>query len=565
MSICVADGGDVPLTTSPMHIHLSGHAVPRQEGAHCEDAWAGREREGVVVAALADGVGSSREGGEAARRAVEMLVDYCQSRPRAWSPRRALAEFTAQINQHLHSESLEKYGQPERACTLAAVIVEGGRLFGCNVGDSPVFHWHRGRIRKLSELHTLTDKGLSHVLTRALGLEATVDPFFFEIEIADGDLVLLCSDGLTSALAEDRIAELLSRRATARTLVGAARDATEDNVDGRDDTSAVVLDVIDVGSGATAARQRLEVLGALRPDQLVDDHRLVRPLVDGDRVWLAQDPQGTSVVLKFPPREAADVEALRDAFVREAWNATRLASPDLVRAWTPEAGALHFYAMEHIDAPTLRSVLRRGRLPVEEARELAHFLLRVASFLVRHDLAHGDIKPENILVRRSSEITVFRLLDLGSAAGLFSVRSRAGTPSYLAPERFHGGAISERTEIFAIGVTLYEALTGTYPYGEIERFQTPRFDLVPRSISRANSTVPPWLESVILRAVDADPERRYQNYSEMEYDLTHPAKVAVHYRKNAPLLERDPVLFFKLLSLGLFIVVLVLLGMLARR
>ena len=320
-----------------MKFHHSGHALPARDGAECDDAWAVRERRGTVVAALADGVSASREGGAAARRAVEMLADFCLARPRAWSPRRALIEFTAQANRHLHSEAL-----------------------------------------------------------------------------------------------------------------------------------------------------------------------------------------------------------------------ARLASPDLVRAWTPPGAELHCYAMEFCDAPTLRAVLRFGRLGVEEARELAQFFVRVGQFLVRHDLVHGDLKPDNVLVLRGAAGTSFRLLDLGSAAELFSVTSRAGTASYLAPERFRGGALSECTEIFAIGVTLYEALTGAYPYGEIERFQTPRFDTVPRRVTRLNSAVPAWFEAVILRAVDPEPERRYQNFSELAFDLANPARVAPHHRKDAPLLERNPLRFYKILCLVLF-------------
>ena len=550
-----------------MNVHSSGHAIPRRAGAPCDDAWTLRERGGTLVAALADGVSASREGGAAAHRATEMLVDYCLARPAAWSPRRALAEFTAQINRHLHSESLERHGQAELACTLSAVIIEGGRLYGCNVGDSPVLHWRRGRVQQLSAAHTLDQPGMDHVLTRALGLEATVEPHVFEIELVDGDLVLLCSDGVTRPLPEQRLAELLSRRSTARTIVSAARAVTEESAEFADDASAIVLDIIERGHASTAARQRLEVLRFLRPGDVIDGHRLERALDPDERVWLALDERrpGTRVVLKFPAVEAVEVETLRDAFVREAWNTTRLVSPDLVRAWLPEADALRCYAMEFIDAPTLRTVLRSGSLRVEEARELSAFLLRVGQFLLQHDLAHGDIKPENILVLRAAEGVTFRLLDLGSAAELFSITSRAGTPSYLAPERFRGAALSERTEIFAIGVTLFEALTGTYPYGEVERFQTPRFDTTPRRPTRANPAIPAWFESILLRAIEADAERRYQNFSEMAYALSHPAQVGAHHRKDAALLERNPLLFYKLLCLILFAINIALLVLLARR
>lgn len=550
-----------------MNIHASGHAVPRREGATCDDAWCLRQRGDTLVAALADGVGSSREGGAAARHAVEMLVDYYLARPRAWSPRRALAEFAAQINRHLHSEAIERYGRPELACTLSAVVVEGGRLFGCNVGDSPVFHWRRARLQTLSTAHTVAQPGLEHVLTQALGLEASVTPHFFELELADGDLVLLCSDGVTTPLSEQRLGELLSRHSTARTIVSAARVATEADVTLVDDTSAIVLDVIERGHAAEASRQRLDVPRHLRPGDTFGAYRIERPLDAGERVWLASEERvpEARVVLKFPPADAATVEALRDAFIREAWNATRLTSPDLVRAWLPETDALRCYAMEFIDAPTLRSVLRAGRLGVEETRELGAFLLRVGQFLLQHDLAHGDIKPENILVLRLAAGIQFRLLDLGSAAELFSVTSRAGTPSYLAPERFRGAAISERTEIFAIGVTLYEALAGAYPFGEIERFQTPRFETQPRHPARINPLVPAWLDSLVMRAIEPDPDRRYQNFSEIAYALSHPTQVVPHHRKDTPLLERDPLLFYKLLSLVLLLGNIALLVLLAQR
>lgn len=509
-----------------------------------------RERGETIIAALADGVGASREGGTAAHRAVETLADYCLARPRTWSVRRALAEFTAQINRQLHQESLERHGSAELACTLSAVILEGGRLYGCNAGDSPVFHWRQGRLQRLSVPHVLAQPGLSHVLTHGLGLAPEVEPHFFELELADGDMVLLCSDGVTAALEETRVADLLGRRALARMFVTEARAATEEKPELQDDVGAVVIDIAERSRPASTVAQRLEVPGTLRAGDEVDGHHLVKPLAATGRVWQATDPKGEKVVLKFPPPEAAESEALRDAFVREAWNATRLISPDLVRAWMPAStGAVRCYVMEFIDAPTLRTVLKAGRLSVEEACELAAFLLRSEQFLVRHDLAHGDIKPENILVLPAAlDGARFRLLDLGSAAELFSVTSRAGTPSYLAPERFRGGALSERTEIFAIGVVLYEALAGTYPYGEVERFQTPRFEAPPRRLTRLNPAVPLWLDSILLRALEPDAERRYQNFSELVFDLAHPDSVASHHRKGAPLLERNPLLFYKILS-----------------
>ncbi|HEY0947571.1 MAG TPA: protein phosphatase 2C domain-containing protein [Opitutaceae bacterium] len=549
-----------------MKLRLTHHGIARDPGVKSDDACRVQTFEGGVIAALADGLGASRDGGEAARRAVAMIVDYYLARPQAWGPRRSLNEFAARINRLFFQESQQRYGTPELLCTLSVVALEGDRVYGLNVGDSPVYRCRRGVVTRLSESHAMTEGGLEHVLTRAVGLEATVQPHAFEADVADGDVFFLCSDGVSNALLAADLAAALGRRASARSIVSAARERAEADENLRDDATAVVIDVVERGWQGDAARHSLEVAPVLRPGDSVDDYRLERSLQDGDRVWFATRTDGARHVLKFPPLEAADDEARRDAFVREMWNATRIQSPDFVSALPPPAaGPVRYYAMEFVEAPTLREILRAGPLSVEDARELGRFLLRAAQHLLACDLAHGDLKPDNILVLRPPEGVRFLLLDLGSAAEVFSVTSRAGTPSYLAPERFRGAPLAERTEIYAIGVTLYEALTRTYPYGEIERFQTPRFDTTPRPPSRLNPAVPPWFESVILRALEPEAGRRYQTLSEMAFQLDNPDQVEPFFRKNAPLLERNPLRFYKLLCLLLLGLNLLLLGLLARR
>ena len=146
---------------------------------------------------------------------------------------------------------------------------------------------------------------------------------------------------------------------------------------------------------------------------------------------------------------------------------------------------------------------------------------------------------------------------------VFSTVSRAGTASYLAPERFNGAPVSERTELFSIGVTLYEALTGRLPFGEIERFQTPHFSAA-KPPSAHNPNVPPWLDSVILRACAVDPVHRFQHYSELAFDLTHPDKVSPWRVPGAPLLQANPLLFYKTGFFVLLGVILLLLLKLAH-
>ncbi len=542
-----------------MKLQVTSHGLARNPSAVSDDATCVRQRAETTVVALADGVGSSEQGGEAARRAVAMITDYYLAKPQTWGPHRALSEFLTQINRVFFQESQARHGSPELVCTLSVVALAGNWLHGFNVGDSPIYLWRKDRLITLSQSHALAQSGMEHVLARAVGLEPSVEPHFFETTIEAGDVLMLCSDGVSTALAPETIATLLSRRTSARSLVSAAREAVEKKNEHPDDASAIVIDVISHTWSAHTDNRALEILPPLKAGDAIDDYRLIRPLQNGAPVWLAEKHDGTQHVLKFPPQDAREDDARREGFVREMWQATRIDSPDFVRAFVPATGSLRYYVMDFVDAPTLRESLRISPLTVEDTVTLAHFLLRAAQFLLSSDHAHGDIKPDNILVLRSGKGIRFQLLDLGSAAEIFSVTSRAGTPSYLAPERFKGGALSERTELYAIGITLYEALTRTYPYGEVERFQTPRFDTTPKRLTRLNPATPAWLESIILRAIAPDIQNRYQSFSEMAYELSNPEKVTPFYRKNAPLLERNPLLFFKLLSLLFFISTLVLL------
>ncbi len=546
-----------------MKSQFTSHTTAAGPGRANDDACLVRElRDGGLVAAVADGIGSARAGGEAARRAVEMLADYFAARPAAWTPRRALDEFVQRINRQLHQESIVRFQSAELATTLGAVVVTGGRLYGANLGDSPVYLWRDGRLERLSEPHVSDAPGQGHVLTRAVGLEATAVPHGFELPLQPGDRLVLCSDGVSGPLGPEGIAALCARRAVARTFVAAAREQPGDE-GGADDATVVVVEVGAVGDPAPP-RQRLEVTPAPRAGDVHPDGRLVRAFDEAQRVWLAMG-SGTQVVLKFPPLEAAEDEARAEGFLEEAWLAARLQAPEFVRARVPTTPSLRYYVQEHVDAPTLRTVLGRGPLPVEGVLALGRFLTRAAQALARHDLAHGDLKPENILVLRLDGAWDFRLIDLGSAASLFSVTSRAGTASYLAPERFRNAPLCERTEVFTIGAILHEALCGRLPFGEIERFQTPRFSPEPKPLVKSNPAIPAWLDSLVRRATTADPRNRYQHYSEIAHALDHPESVEPFHPAGAPWIERDPLRFYKVLSLVLFLGNLALLGWLLAR
>lgn len=522
-----------------MKIRTTSYGVASEDGKSTSDAFAVRSWNQTVIAVLCDGAGTGEPAREAARRAVDSLIEHYGARPRTWAPERALLEFTRLLNRTFYQESQARYERTEMVSTLAAAVIEGDRLFGVNVGDSKVCLCREGVLQTLSVDHV--DAMQTNMLTRALGLQSDIEPHFFSADLKDGDVTLLCSDGVSNHLAKEEMASILTRKVSAQGVVMSARQkATAETVD---DMSAVVLDIHQTGRLRAMNARPLVIPEKLSKGDKVDGYELLRSFQGTDRVWLA-DKDGMRVVMKFAPVEAIESEAHLDAFTRETWNATRAQSEHFVRSHEPLGQTARYYVMEFVDAPSLHTVLHERILSVDSAVALGNFLVQAGLTLLRLDLAHGDIKPENILCVGDYAKLSFKLVDLGSAAELFSVSSRAGTASYLAPERFHGAPISERTEIFAIGVTLYQALTGKLPYGEIERFQTPTFS-TPKRVTKYNPNIPPWLEAVISRAIAIDPARRYQHYSELSFDLHHPAKVQPFFDKNAPLIERNPLAFYK--------------------
>jgi serine/threonine protein phosphatase PrpC len=543
-----------------MRVHSTSFGLPHSDDSESHDAFAVKAWDETVLAVLADGAGSSVTAREAAQRAVRSFVNHYETRPRSWPASKALAEFTRIINHTLHQESLTRFGEPELVTTLSVAVVEGDRLYGLNVGDSRVYLAREGRLTRLSQDHLAGAAGLEHVLQRAIGLAAEVEPHLFEHELKDGDVALLCSDGVSNVLDEGRLAESMRHRWVARSIVCTAREQARQEA--LDDMSAIVLDIESTRKLRPVNAPRLIIPTKLRKGEVIDGFTLIRPFQQSDRVWLASRAS-QKFTLKFAPIEALENEELADLFAKEVWNATRLQDSSFFpRAFVPEGVTSWFYAMDFIEAPSLKGLLRSRALAVEEAVALGKFLLEAAQNLLRFDLVHGDLKPENILVVPGYDRIHFKLIDFGSITELFSTTSRAGTASYLAPERFHEATISERTEIFAIGVTLFEALTRTFPFGEIERFQTPRFHL-PKRPGSLNPNLPPWLEAVLLHSLAVKPESRYQNYSEMLFDLERPEQVTPFY-EGVPLIERDPLRFYKTGFFVLLVIVFTLLLLLLK-
>lgn len=523
-----------------------------------------------LVAAVADGVGGAKGGRVAAELTVRTFIEGYYAQPDTIGIPQAGGRVIGGINRWLRSQGQTDAALEGLATTFTALVLRGRRGHVLHIGDSRAYHFTGGRLLRLTRDHVLDQPDLRHVLYRAVGIEDHIRLDHASVELNVHDRLLLVSDGVHGALGDKALAELLEGRGQAD--ADAARIVAEALAAGsHDNASAVVLDVLELP--APDHDMIAEELGHLPIEpppaegDSIDGFRLVELLADGRyaRIFRATDDDGArDLVLKFPKPSVVAEPAMRAAFVREALIGMRVASPFVgeVLHIAAERQTRLYTAMPFYRGETLAERLKRNRIvPLRQARQIAVQLTRAVAAIHRLGIVHRDIKPDNVIVTEDGGL---RLIDLG-VARLPRIEDVAGgdipgTPSYMAPELFDGNPGDEATDQFALGVTLSQLFSASFPHGEAEAFVRPRFGK-PKPPSAVRDDVPAWVDDIILRAVAVAPGDRFGDVVEILRALEGgPAIASGRNRAFRPLIERDPVRFWQCVSLMLAMALIVALA-----
>ncbi|MCA9260359.1 MAG: serine/threonine protein kinase, partial [Planctomycetales bacterium] len=220
------------------------------------------------------------------------------------------------------------------------------------------------------------------------------------------------------------------------------------------------------------------------------------------------------VAVKVLPKEIQDDPGFGDRFLREAQTLAKLNHPNIVTVYDiGRAGDLFYFIMEYVDGITLRDAISAGGLTPEEALRIVPQLCEALQYAHEEGVVHRDIKPENILLDRRGQIKIAdfglaKLLHSGDhARNLTHTHQVMGTANYMAPEQMTTSKnVDHRADIFSLGVVFYELLTGEIPKGWF----------APPSKKVA---VDVRIDDVVLRALESEPEKRYQRASDVKTDV----------------------------------------------
>jgi serine/threonine-protein kinase len=243
---------------------------------------------------------------------------------------------------------------------------------------------------------------------------------------------------------------------------------------------------------------------------------------------------GQPVAIKVPHPEMESDPVFFDRFHREEEIGTHMDHPGVMKVMGGEERSQVYMVMEWVEGRLLRQLLvEQGKLPPERAVRIAVRVCEALDYIHNHGVVHRDLKPENIMIDAEDRI---KLIDFGIAGRAGSRRltfaklsQTMGTPEYISPEQVKGKRGDGRSDIYALGVMLYEMLTGKAPYTGANPFLIMNDRLLnnpvpPREIDPAIS---PELQEVVYRALERDPKNRYSKAREFAWDLDHLDQVGV--------------------------------------
>jgi serine/threonine protein phosphatase PrpC len=533
-----------------------------------------------VAIAVADGISCSDVSQIASQSAVTGFLEdyYCTSD--AWSVKTSVERVLVATNSWLYSQTQQSQGRYDKdrgyVCTLSAMVIKSTTVHIFHVGDTRIYRVHSNALEQLTSDHRIQVSPDQSYLSRALGIDDQLEIDYRTFQVEKGDVFLLATDGVYEHADADFIVATVN--GCGSDLDAAAKIIAEEAYkQGSADNLTIQIVKVEELPSPEANEIYRQVSELPFPPILdarmdFDGYKIIREVRGSSRshIYLAVDGEtNTTVIIKTPSIDLQGDPAYVERFLMEEWVARRINSAHVLKPCVQTRKRNFIYLVtEFIDGQTLAQwIIDNPKPDLGTVRGIIDQIAKGLRAFHRLEMLHQDVRPDNIMIDGTGTV---KIIDFGSTrvAGLMEIASPIerqhllGSVQYAAPEYFLGESGSARSDIFSLGVLVYEMLTGRLPYG-VE---------VPKSTTRAaqrkltytsariyDRQVPPWIDEAISKAVHPNPDKRYEDLAEFVFDLHHPNQAFLN-KTRPPLIERNPVIFWKSVSLILLVVIIVLLS-----
>ena len=526
------------------------------------------DSKGIAVA-IADGMGSCANAQEASEHCVKGFLNDYFSTPETWSVKSSGAKVLTAINNWLLSNGNKDHANG-MVTTFSALVLKSTTAHIFHIGDSRIYRFrpnsHSGDFELLTTDHRVWISEEKNYLSRAMGIDFHLDIDYKIVDMAVGDLYVMTTDGIHDYLGDAQIKQHLQSAASldviADKIVQQALDLkSHDNV-----TCQLIRieslpnqDANEVFNELT----RLPFPPHMGPGMSIDGFDVIEEIYASttSQLYKVRDKEsGELFIMKTPSINFSDDPTYIEQFYMEEWAGKRIDHDSVLKIIEQKRPRNFLYfIMEYIEGITLDQwIIENPQPDIHEVTELTNKIIAGLRAFHRMEMLHRDLKPENIMLTKNNEI---KIIDFGSVkiAGIQEVSTPVerlellGTKNYTAPEYLLGMQGSNRSDIFSLGVLVYQMLTGELPYGDrlTRKLNWRTLNKIKyNSAITHNPMIPLWLDGAIEKAVKTDQRLRYDTFSEFFFDLTHPN--ATFMKHSAPLLESNPVLFWKI-STGLLL------------
>ncbi|WP_299263781.1 bifunctional protein-serine/threonine kinase/phosphatase [uncultured Psychrosphaera sp.] len=529
-----------------------------------------RELKGSVVC-IADGASCSDNAQQASQTSVTTFIRDYFSTPESWSTKDSVARVLSSLNSWLfHHGQQASCRQNQLVTTFSAVIFKSNTAYLCHAGDSRVYLYRQGKVEQLTKDHSYFQNEHSSVLTRALGMDSHLEVDFIQRDLQLNDRFVLTTDGVHDCLTNKQLEAHLSNKELSLEKIATEICLTAEQAGSKDNLSCIIAEVVNLpNKDIDEVHQQLTALKippVMKPGVTIDNYLIEKVIHSGARshVYVAKDKNTEQkVVLKAPSDNFAEDLNYLEGFVREQWVGSRINHKSIMKIYprVKENGQATspflYHVCEYVEGITLRQWMYDNPNPsLSLVRDVTAKIIAGLRVFQRQSMVHRDLKPENIMIENDGNI---KLIDFGTVqvSGLAEISSPliedtlAGAVGYIAPEYLLGQQGVHRSDIFSLGVIVYEMLTGELPFKTplVQHQQVTNFDQWQyRFAKQIRKDIPVWLDLALQKATQPNISSRYLALSEFLKDLTTPNRMMVNKIESAPLLERNPVGFWKMLS-----------------